>query len=140
MKKVLFLILILTTSFLFNLCFACNTKKDNIMRKKTIAIDLDGVLNEYIGQYKENKIPDIKNGAKEFLATLSKDYNLILFTTRNTKDAKNWLMENNIHEYFLDITNVKPLAYIYLDDRAVKFNGDYDETLYNIKNYKVYWK
>ncbi len=39
--------------------------------KKTILIDLDGVLNEYIGKFDINLIPPIKNGAKEFLQDLS---------------------------------------------------------------------
>ena len=110
------------------------------MYKKTIAIDLDGVLNEYNGKYDEYKIPNIKNGAKEFITELSKDYQLILFTTRDNKMAKDWLIKNNIDKYFDNITSTKPLASIYLDDRALKFEGDYDKTLNNIKNYKVYWK
>ena len=112
----------------------------NYQFKKTIAIDLDGVLDEYTGKYDVNKIPDIRNGAKEFIIKLSKDYKLILFTTRDSKLAKEWLIKNNIDKYFSDITNTKPLAYIYLDDRALKFNGNYDDTLNAIKNYKVYWK
>ena len=110
------------------------------MYKKTIAIDLDGVLDEYTGKYDENKIPDIRNGAKDFIIKLSKDYKLILFTTRESSKAKDWLIENDINQYFSSITNIKPPAYIYLDDRALKFNGNYDDTLNAIKNYKVYWK
>ena len=112
----------------------------NYQFKKTIAIDLDGVLDEYTGKYDVNKIPDIRNGAKDFIIELSKDYKLILFTTRDSKLAKEWLIKNNIDKYFSDITNTKPLAYIYLDDRALKFDGNYDDTLNAIKNYKVYWK
>ena len=112
----------------------------NYQFKKAIAIDLGGVLDEYMGKYDVNKIPDIRNGAKEFIIKLSKDYKLILFTTRDSKLAKEWLIKNNIDKYFSDITNTKPLAYIYLDDRALKFDGNYDDTLNAIKNYKVYWK
>ena len=108
--------------------------------RKTIAIDLDGVLDEYTGKYNENNIPDIRDGAKDFIIKLSKDYKLILFTTRESFKAKDWLIENDINQYFSDITNIKPPAFIYLDDRALKFDGDYDKTLNEIKNYKVYWK
>ena len=110
------------------------------MYKKTIAIDLDGVLNEYNGKYDEHKIPNIKAGAKDFIIELSKDYKLILFTTRNSKQAEEWLKENNVNQYFSEITNNKPLASIYIDDRALKFEDDYNKTLNDIKNYKVYWK
>ena len=44
---------------------------------KKILIDLDGVLNVYEGGFNENKIPAIKNGAKEFLEKLSKKTNFI---------------------------------------------------------------
>ncbi len=37
------------------------------MSKKTILIDLDGVLNEYVGNFDKEFIPPIKQGAKEFL-------------------------------------------------------------------------
>ena len=35
--------------------------------KKTILIDLDGVLNEYVGKYDTNFIPKPKNGVDKFL-------------------------------------------------------------------------
>ena len=108
--------------------------------KKTIMIDLDGVLDNYNGKYDENKIPDIKSGAKEFIEKLSSDYELILFTTRNSKLATIWLQDNKIDKYFKDVTNVKTPAYIYIDDRAIKFEGNYEKTLEEIENYKVYWK
>ena len=34
------------------------------MFKKTILIDLDGVLNAYDGKYDKNHIPSIKDGAR----------------------------------------------------------------------------
>lgn len=34
--------------------------------KNKILIDLDGVLNQYKGNYDENYIPKIKEGAEEF--------------------------------------------------------------------------
>ena len=40
--------------------------------KKKILVDLDGVLNKYGEEsYKENFIPEIKKGAKEFIEALS---------------------------------------------------------------------
>ncbi|MBQ7127013.1 hypothetical protein IJO12_08000 [bacterium] len=44
--------------------------------KKTILIDLDGVLNTYDGVYDENYIPPIKNGAYEFIKHISNDYKI----------------------------------------------------------------
>ena len=111
----------------------------NYSQKKTIMIDLDGVLNEY-KQYNETGIPKIRDGAKEFIKKLSDNYNLVLFTSRNSKTAVKWLIENNLDEYFQNVTNVKTPAYIYLDDRGINFNGNYENALKDIENFKVYWK
>lgn len=108
------------------------------MIKKTIMIDLDGVLDNY--EKYSYEIPSIKDGAKEFVKKLSNDYELILFTTRPPKQAVIWLQENKIDKYFKDVTNVKTPAYIYIDDRALKFEGDFDKTLEKIEKFNVYWK
>lgn len=109
--------------------------------KKTLMIDLDGVLNNYT-KYEGNYIPEIKQGAVEFLEKLYKTdkYELVLFTTRDLKLTKQWLIRVKINKYFKEITNIKKPAYIYIDDRALKFNGDYNKTLKEIENFKVHWK
>jgi len=107
--------------------------------KPTIMIDLDGVLNNYT-KFEEDNIPEMKDGAKEFLEQLSENYNLVLFTTRNMKISVKWLIENDIDKYFKDITNVKLPAYIYLDDRAIGFNGNFKDAIKSIQEFKVYWK
>lgn len=108
--------------------------------KKVISIDLDGVLNNYRGNYDKNNIPEIKSGAKEFVIKLSEKYDLILFTTRNSKQARNWLVKNDLNKYFKEVTNIKKPCYLYIDDRALKFEGDYDKISEEIENYKVYRK
>ena len=111
------------------------------MHKKTLMIDLDGVLNKYT-KYDENFIPQIREGAAEFLSRLCSlnKYELVLFTTRPEKLASKWLEDNGINHYFKEITNIKKPASIYIDDRALKFNGDYNKTLDEIEKFKVYWK
>ena len=41
-------------------------KKDFVKYKKTILIDLDGVLNQYDGHFDINKIPPVRTGIKDF--------------------------------------------------------------------------
>ena len=103
-------------------------------------IDLDGVLNNY-NKY-TNDIPEIKKGAEEFIKSLYNpdEYELVLFTTRNKLQALHWLIENNLDKYFKDVTNVKIPAYLHIDDRAIRFNGDFNEALVEISNFKPYWK
>lgn len=82
------IILIILLSY-FSTCLVARSEVFNRQQyKKTIAIDLDGVLDEYCGKYDKNSIPKIKEGAKDFVIELSKDYKSVLFTTRNSKTAK----------------------------------------------------
>ena len=103
-------------------------------------IDLDGVLNMYDGKYDENKLPEVRLGAREFVQKLNKDYDLVLFTTRNNLQAIKWLIENKMDMYFKDVTSVKIPAYIYLDDRSIGFDGDYSKTIADIEGFRVHWK
>src|SRR5574344_766353 len=113
---------------------------DNKNFKKTILIDLDGVLNDYDGNFDKNKIPKIKKGSKTFLKKLSKNFDIKIFTTRNRLLTSKWLIENNLDEYIKEVTNKKENAYIYIDDRCIKFNGDFKEISKKIEDFKVYWK
>ena len=103
-------------------------------------MDLDGVLNTYTGNFDKDFIPDIKAGAKEFLEELSKDYEIKIFTTRNRFLTSKWLIENEISNFISDVTNVKEPAYLHIDDRCICFNGNFGNTINDIKNFKAYWK
>ncbi len=65
--------------------------------KKTILLDLDGVLNTYDGKYDKNYIPPIKEGAYELLKELSNGYKIVIFTTRNSLLASKWIIENGMN-------------------------------------------
>lgn len=109
-------------------------------KKKTILIDLDGVLNQYTGSFDKDHIPDIKQGAKEFLTNLSENYIIKLFTTRNKILASKWLIKNNLDTVVDDITNIKELSYIYIDDRCIKFDGNYENLETQIQNFKPWFR
>ena len=111
------------------------------MYRKKILIDLDGVLNEYgKTKFDEKFIPNIKQGAKEFIISLSNVADLYLFTSRNLMLATKWLIKYNLDSYFIDVTNIKIPSYLYIDVRTICFRGNYQETLKEVKNFEVYWK
>ncbi len=110
------------------------------MNKKTILIDLDGVLNLYTGNYDKEVIPSIKEGAEEFLKKISKEYDIKVFTVRNKILTFKWLQKNKIEQYFSDITNIKEPAYLYIDDRCIKFEGDYNILENQINTFKTWYK
>lgn len=108
--------------------------------KKTILVDLDGVLNEYTGDYNMNFIPPIKEGALEFIKQLSKNYIVKIFTARNHLHTAKWLIENNLDEYIADITSMKEASILYIDDRCINFRGDYLEIAEKIKNFEPWYR
>ena len=112
-----------------------------MMYKKKILVDLDGVLNQY-GQteFDENFIPDLKDGARDFIKRLANDNELYLFTSRNLLLASKWLIKNDLDKYFRDVTNNKIPSFLCIDDRTICFKGDYNQALKDILNFKPYWK
>ena len=109
--------------------------------KKKILIDLDGVLNKYGKEkYDENYIPEIKDGAKEFIEKLSSVAELYLFTSRNLMLSAKWLIENKIDKYFKDVTNIKLPSFLYVDDRTICFKGNFEKTYEEVLEFKPYWK
>ena len=132
-------LVIIFLCFLFIFNFAVYGQVQKNTDQSTIAIDLDGVLNNY-KKYEKDNIPEIRQGAKEFIQELHNcGYKLILFTNRKPLLASKWLIENDLDKYFIDVTNVKPMAMIYIDDRAINFDGNYNKTIKNIKNFNIYW-
>jgi hypothetical protein len=110
------------------------------VNKKTVLIDLDGVLNEYQGIYDENIIPPLKTGAQDFLEKLSSEFIVKIFTTRPYKKVYEWVIHYNIEKYISGITDKKEPAYLIIDDRCIIFNGNYQETIEKINNFKVWYK
>ena len=108
--------------------------------KKTILIDLDGVLNTYTGNFDKDFIPPIKEGAFDFLKNLSEEYQIKLFTTRNKILTSKWIVENKLEDFIEDITNIKELSYLYIDDRCINFNGDYGDLTDKIINFEAWYK
>lgn len=108
--------------------------------KKTILIDLDGVLNKYTGNYQEDIIPAPAQGAEDFLKTLSERFNIIVFTTRNYEITSKWLKENSLDKYISEITNIKKPCFLYVDDRAICHKGNFNSTIEQINNFNVYWE
>ena len=109
-------------------------------RKKTILLDLDGVINTYSSNYSPDYIPPLREGARGFVEKLSKKYNIKLFTTRNKMLASIWLIENNLNEFISGVTNTKELCWLFVDDRCVCFNGNYNELFQDIENFEAWHK
>ena len=110
-------------------------------RNRTVAVDLDGVLAKYDGWKGLENIGDPIEGAKEFMASLSEKYFVLVHTARianenvKTEDhiqrVKNlvveWLNENEIPFGDVYTGRGKPLATAFIDDRAVSCTPQEDK-------------
>lgn len=95
----------------------------------TVCVDLDGVLNQYSGWKGEDHFADPLVGATEFLRRLHVHCHVVVLTTRNADGTRAWLAQHGMSRYVAIVTNDKPPAAVYVDDRAVKFTGDYEDAL-----------
>ena len=112
----------------------------NARPKKTILIDLDGVLNTYNGNYDKDYIPSIRDGAYEFLKEVSKDYRVLIFTSRNLLLTAKWVTENNLDKFIDNVTNIKEPSFLIIDDRCINFRGDYTALKADINAFNVWYK
>lgn len=113
---------------------------------KTICIDIDGTICEYRGWHGANVFGKVLPGASETIQCLKEHgWFVIIFTTRANKAAiSKFLAENGIpfdaiNENPFQPQNAiggKPLADIYLDDRAITFRGNWNDALDEILHFK----
>ena len=108
--------------------------------KKTILVDLDGVLNQYTGGYNEDFIPPIREGAYDFLKKLSESYKVIIFTSRDSSKISKWIEENGLKDLISDVTNTKVPSFLMIDDRCLNFRGNYEQTLEDVLNFKPWYR
>lgn len=115
-------------------------KTDIVEGQARLMIDLDGVIHKYTGWNDGKLNKETIPGAKEAIDILKNKYEIIIFTTRvsetnkspeKTKmllvDLKRWLSDHEI--YYDQITAEKLGAVAYIDDKAIRFNGNWKETL-----------
>lgn len=116
-----------------------NTQVDQ-HSKKTIAIDFDGVIHQYTGWNGEVPTGEPISGTAAALATLSSLYTLKIFSTRKWEFISEWLIKHDLMQYIHSVVNTKPLCVALIDDRAIRFNGDWHDTIGEVLHFKAYWE
>lgn len=107
----------------------------------TVCVDLDGVLNLYRGWKGPDHWPDPRPGAKAFLSSLLEEgYAVVIFTTRSLMGTAMWLYTHQFPWEQLEIANVKPPAVAYIDDRAIRFNGNFTAAFHELRHFKAHWE
>ena len=123
--------------------------------KPTIAVDFDGVIHSYISGWRgAHVIPDLPvEGAIEWLDGLLLRFHVVIVSTRartwrGRRAIRRWLrdhcknawLEHWTHPGFesIQVTAKKVPALVYIDDRAMRFEGEFPSTD-ALKDYAIPW-
>ena len=106
-----------------------------------VCVDLNGVLDQYTGWKSPSHWDPPRRGAARFLARLAgQGFRIVVFTTRYAPDARRWLRQHGLLQYVADVTDRKPAAHVFVDDRAVCFTGSFSATLKSIRAFRAHWE
>ncbi|MGI9517947.1 MAG: TOTE conflict system archaeo-eukaryotic primase domain-containing protein [Pirellulaceae bacterium] len=110
-------------------------------RRKTVCLDFDGVIHSYHSGWKgETVIPDPPiHRVDQAIRQLRKHFRVVVYSARCRSDegmhaVANWLAKHNIEVD--EVCRNKPPAHIYIDDRAIPFTGDWDDTIASIHEFR----
>jgi hypothetical protein len=109
--------------------------------RPVVCVDLDGVLNTFDEWRGPEFFHPPREGAREFLESLhGSGYRVVVLTVRWHEWARAWLDKNGLGEFVDEVTDRKPPAMAYVDDRAVCFRGDFQDTLRHIRDFRPFWE
>lgn len=127
----------------------------------TLSIDFDGVIHQYSKGYADGSIydPPIK-GAGRFIydCMFVKFWSVFILSTRDPEQIKDWMekilfqgkelpfkitvLDPSIKFWNakknIGITNRKIAAHVYLDDRGLRFEGNFDGLIDEIQDFKTW--
>lgn len=115
--------------------------------KINIGIDFDGVIHQNSKGYYDGTIYDPPiEGTYSALEKLSKDHTLIIYTCKAKPDRGlvngktgtelvwDWLKKHDLSKFVSKVTAEKPRAVFYIDDKAIRFNGNWDSLFEKAEN------
>lgn len=112
--------------------------------KQTVILDFDGVIHSYQSGWKgADVIPDPPtDGAKEAIAILREKYIVVVVSSRchqpgGIEAIKAWLTLHGIEVD--DVSNDKPPHIVTVDDRAFRFEGNWQAVIIGIPDASVPW-
>jgi hypothetical protein len=105
-----------------------------------VGIDFDGVIHAnskgfYDGTVYDDPIP----GARIALEELSKKFVIVVYSAKARQDRMlidgktgveliwDWLKAHDMDSFVKEVTAEKPRAVFYIDDKAIRFNGSWND-------------
>lgn len=114
------------------------------MAKQTVILDFDGVIHSYASGWKgANVVPDPPTeGAKEAIVKLRETYKVVVVSSRchqpgGIEAIRTWLHQHGIRVD--DVSNDKPPHIVTVDDRAFRFEGDWQAVIDGISKASIPW-
>ena len=100
----------------------------------TIAVDFDGVIHTYEKGYHDGTIYGgvIPGTIEALTALMQRGAEIVIHTARDLHDLNNvrgWLLANDVPFTRIHEGRGKPIATIYIDDRALRFEGCWVTTM-----------
>ena len=110
----------------------------NDVRKKTIVLDFDGVINDYSGWKGEGHLGKPIPGFREFLDKANREgYIVVVHSASDSTSVEKWLKKYNFE---CPVMVEKPAGCVYVDDNALLFEGSFTGLLDKIKQHKPWWE
>lgn len=109
--------------------------------RRTICLDFDGVLHSYRkGWTGVDSIPDPPiHGSDRAVERLRKDYRVVVHSARCSSEAGRHAIEAWLEKHGIEVDEVcehKPPAMVYIDDRAIRFDGSWPDTLAQLSHFR----
>lgn len=109
--------------------------------RRRICVDLNGVLDTYAGWQGQVTWHPPRAGARAFLRDLrARGFEIVVLTVRAPEAARAWLTAHGLADHVAEVTDRKPPAFAYIDDRALCFRGAFEQTLAELDGFRPHWE
>ncbi len=117
--------------------------------KKTVAFDFDGVISKYEGFISSEDVkPPIDDVVGAIKILKDKGFKILVHSTRGDEFLKKYCEDFSIPFDYINKrfdkygqNEGKPIAFVYVDDRAICYKGQKAEELVEqIEKFKAYWE
>lgn len=110
--------------------------------EKVVAFDFDGVIHQGVWTLAEEVNGEMVPGIRKVMVRLFElGYDIEVYTCRAlTKAGRDavvkWLNHHGLLRYVARVSASKPIAKVYIDDRAICFDGDVEGLIENVESFK----
>ena len=124
---------------------SASSKQESTDRRRTIAVDFDGVIANYDGWRGETVFGSPRCDVREALSSLQNEgWKIVVHTARPSSSIRHYLLHAQIPFDEINVNSdytsqsPKPVATVYWDDRAVCYSGNAMDDLEKIREFRTW--